>query len=337
MKDTNSGQWKFYKKPEKQRLSMLDRFVDRIRSTFQRFQSKPQKDLLLTGRIQDLQKTAQSVLRQLNSIKEEIKIEIDSEIFSQIDEVLEPLIKEFSRLRKSMEEAGSVTHQAKTYQRYSQWIEKAKLWVQICSKANDKEAIIKAITHYTIENFLEVIDRDIQVINDYQEHMLDALAVEEEEKIALAQHLEGRLSSCLKALNGLRRRPENLPLREIAIWKAQVDKRRERYFETALHIIDKVINETIPDTSGHEEHEHLADILSQIAYLEQEAPSLYNEVDAIQKIDPEQKEFFHSRLIILEEEVHHLNLDLRLTPDLIDRLQAVYELLEETKKKLEDS
>ncbi len=334
-KKSDSGEWKFYpQKPEKKSFSLLNRFVDRIRSTFQIFQNKPMEDHQLTGRIQDLQKTASTVLKQLIAIKEELKNELDHEVFTSVEEIIDPLIKEISRLNKTLEQPVSVIHQAKAYQRYSQWIEKAKLWVQICSKSNDKSAIVKAIIRYTVDDFLQVIYRDIQVINDYQEHMLETLAVDEDEKIALAQRLEMHLEPYLKGLNDLRAKPHDLPLKEIALWKAQVDKRREKFFDAALHAIDKIINHAIPDSSGHEEHEHLVDVLSQIAYLEHEVPHLYDEIFMTKKTGPEQLSIFDSRLSTLQQEVHQLNLDLRLTPDLIDRLHTINEMLDLIRKKL---
>lgn len=335
--DSNSNNRRSPKKFEQKPLSMLNRFVDRIRSTFQRFQNKPQQDIQLVGRIRDLQRTANSVLEQLCKIKDDLKSQIDPKTFSYVEEIIEPVIKEVSRLHKTIEQPGSIIHQAKTYQRYSQWIEKAKLWVQICSKASDKEALIKAIIRYTIEDFLEVIDRDIQVINDYQEHMLEALAVEDEEKIILAQTLETQLQPYLKSLSDLRAKPRDLPLHEIALWKAHVDKRREKYFDAALHMIDKMINSTIPDTSGHNEHEHLAEVLSQIVYLENEAPKLYDEIDMSEDVSGSQIKIFESRLITLEQEIHQLNLDLRLTPDLLERLLIISEMLDQAKQKLEKS
>jgi hypothetical protein len=313
---------------------MLNRFVDRIRSTFQKFQNKPQDEHHLAGRIQDLHKTANLVLKQLKAIKTELQHEMDEGLFAYVEEILDPIIKEVSRLHKSIEQPSSVMHQAKTYQRYSQWIEKAKLWVQICSKANDKEAIVKAIIRYAIDDFLVVIDRDIQVINDYQEHMLDALAVDDDEKIALAQKLEMRLEIYLKGLEALRSKPQDLPLQEIAVWKAQVDVRRERYFDSALHVIDKVINETIPDTSGPEVHEHLVDVLSQIVYLEREAPRLYDEIYRGKRLTKAELKDYEMSLNALSQEVHQLNLDLRLTPDMIDRLQVIEEMLEQARKAL---
>lgn len=335
-KDSSSGNWKFYpEKLEQKRLSMLNRFVDRIRSTFQRFQNKPQQDIQLVGRIRDLQKTANVVLEQLCTIKGDLRKEIDSATFSYVEEIIDPIIKEVSRLNKAIDQPGSIIHQAKTYQRYSQWIEKAKLWVQICSKTNNKEGIIKAIIRYTVEDFLEVIDRDIQVINDYQEHMLEALAVADEEKINLAQYLEVHLKPYLKGLSDLRTKPRDLPLHEIAVWKAHVDKRREKYFDAALHAIDKAINTTIPDTSGQNEHEHLVDVLSQITYLEQEVPKLYDEIEMSKNPSNRQINIFDSRLTTIEQEIHQLNLDLRLTPDLLERLQVISEMLEQTRQKLE--
>jgi len=335
-KDPNKpDNWKQYsEEPKDKNLSLLNRFVDRIRSTFQKFQTKAPREPQLMGRIHDLQKTANSVLKQLRMIKDEFRKEVDPDVFAYVEEVIDNIIKEVSRLHKSIEQPGSVLQQAKRYQRYSQWVEKAKLWVQICSKMGDKQSIIKAIIRYTIDDFLEVIDRDIQVINDYQEHMLDALAVDEEEKIALAQRLEMRLEPYLKSLNDLRTKPKDLPLHEIALWKSQVDKRREKFFDAALHAIDKIINQSIPDTTGEEEHEHLVDVLSQVIYLEHEVPSLYDAIYMSKNPSKIELSEYMARLDLLEHEVHQLNLDLRLTPDLIDRLQVVSEMLEYARKKL---
>lgn len=336
-KNSHPDGWKYiYKGSEKKQQTILNRFVDRIRTTFQKFQNKPNKDIQLIGRIQDLQKTAFIVLRQLQIIKDELKGEIDEDIFIYVEEVVDPIIKEVSRLNRSLEESSTVTHQAKTYQRYSQWIEKAKLWVQICSKAGDREAILNAIIHYTVDDFLEVIDRDLQVLNDYQEHMLEALAVDEEEKIALAQRLASRLDVYIRGLNELRVRPSDLSLHEIAVWKAQVDKKRERYFDASLHAIDKIINQSIPDTVGESEQEHLVDVLSQIAYLEHEVPILYDQMFLLKNPSDQQLDALNSQLTLLEQEVHQLNLDLRLTPDLIERLHVIEELLNQIKKIFSD-
>ena len=334
-KDSNLEGWKLIQnKAGRSKQTILNRFVDRIRSTFQKFQNKPSQDPQLIGRIQDLQRTAFTVMQELEVIKNELKKEIDAETFSYVEEVIDPITREVSRLNKSLEQPGTVTYHAKAYQRYSQWIEKAKLWIQICSKSKDREGVLKAIIRYTIDEFLEVIDRDLQVLNDYQEHMLDALAVDEEEKIALAQRLEVRLEPYIKGLNDLHQRPKDLSLQEIAIWKSQVDKRREKYFDASLHAIDKIINQSMPDTSSDSEQEHLVDVLSQIVYLEHECPTLYDEIYLAKKLSQSQIDSLSSRLISLEQEVHQLNLDLRLTPDLIERLQTIAEMLDQAKTKL---
>jgi hypothetical protein len=293
-KSLKSDGWKITQQAiEKRKLNIFDRFIDRIRSTFQKFQGdseKQEKEKQLHGRIQDLHANADAILSQLQTIKEELKKDSSPEVFSHVEEVVDPIIREVSRLYNSLEQPNSVTQQAKTFQRYSQWIEKAKLWVQIYSKADNKEAIIKGITHYIVEDFLEVIDRDVQVINDYQEHMLDALALDDDEKVELALHIEARLDPYLRGLNDLRTKPKDLSLHEIAVWKAQVDKRREKYFDATLHAIDKIINQTLPDSTGEEDHEHLLDVLSQIVYLEHEVPDFYDDLYIAKDAPASQKE-----------------------------------------------
>jgi hypothetical protein len=334
MKENEEEKWWVFQDDGKRKATILNRFVDRIRSTFNKFQNlEEKKTSQLQGRIQDLQATADTILRQLSQIKLDLKKEIDEESFVYVEDVINPIIKEVSRL-DSINKDASVTHQAKAFQRYNQWIEKAKLWVQIYSKADDRQAILQGIIQYIIDDFLEVIDRDRQVINDYQEHMLEALAVDEAEKIELAILLESRLQPYLKGLTDLRVTPRDMPLKEIAVWKAQVDKRREKYFDAALHAVDKIINQSIPDSTGEEEHDHLVDVLTQIVYLEQQAPDLIDEFYLAGKLTEDQKMAILNRMSLLEYEAHQLNLDLRLTPDLIDRLQGVLDMLSQLKRKM---
>lgn len=309
------------------KLNLLERFVQRVRTSFLFLQNKPQSDIQLAGRIQDLHKTAASVQHQLRTIKEHLKEEVDSEFFLFVEAIIDPMIKDLSRIKKSMDEPGSITQQAQVFKRYSQWIEKAKVWIHLCSKTNDKEAILRSVVNLTIEEFLEVINRDLQVIQDYQEHVLDNLASTEEERINITDQFESKLAPYVKSLIDLKKRPQDLPVKEIKQWKAKVDKRREKYFDGALHAIDKLVALINPSATSEEEHDHLVEILSQIAYLEKEIPALNREVITADLSDEFQKQILESRFLSLEEEVHKLNLDLRLTPDLIDRLQALTDIL----------
>lgn len=321
--------------PFRERRTMLDRFVERIRSGFQFFQPKvSESQISLSGRIQDLQKTAVTILQQLITIKEELKNAVDSELFTFVEAVVNPLIRDVERIQKSVEEEGSIVKQAQAFKRYNEWIEKAKTWVQVCSKPGDPKRISRAVIRLTIDEFLEVIDRDLQVIHGYTEHMIDNLSLDDEDKIHLVQELNFKLDPYIQSLKILKTRPMELHLSHIQEWKIKVDKRREKYFDGALHAIDKIIAEMNPNANSEEEHEHLVDVITQIVYLEEEVPQLCEEIFQIDSKDSFQKEILLVRLSSLQKEFHNLNLDLRLTPELIDRLQIVVEMLEKAQNLL---
>lgn len=321
--------------PFKSKRTMLDRFIKRIRGGFQFFQAKPEKEGQLLGRIQDLHHTADDVIKQLKTIKSELKSQVDNDVFTFVEAVVDPMIQDATSIQKKVnQQSSSVTQQAQAFKRYSEWIEKAKIWVQICSKTSDPQGIAKAVIRLTIEDFLKVIDRDLQVIQDYTEHMIDSLPLDDIEKAALIDKIHTKLDPYIESLKALKASPEDLHFQQIQSWKLKVDKRREKYFDGALHAIDKIIEETSPMSSSNEEHEHLVDILNQINYLEEEVPLLCVEILNADLEDEFQKKVLESRMTACQRELHELNLDLRLTPELIDRLEILSELIKNTQDKL---
>lgn len=319
------------------RRTMLDRFIERLRDGFQFFQPGPQKEIKLFGRIQDLQKTAESVLEQLTKTRNKLKNEVDDKLYGFIEAIVNPLIRDYKQIKKSVEQHGSIAQQAQAFKRYSEWIERAKAWAEVCSHSNEQKDIAKAVIQLTVEEFLEVIDRDLQVIQDYTEHMIDNLTIDETEKGELISKLHFKLDPYILSLKSLKKKPIDLPIEHVQDWKMRVDKRREKYFDAALHSIDKIIEEVNPSSIGEEEHDHLVEIFSQIAYLEEEVPNLYKEILNINRQEDIDQKIILARLSSFQNELHNLNLDLRLPPELIDRLQVLIEVLEKAQEKIEPS
>lgn len=319
----------------KEQRTLLDRFVERIRLTFVLFQNKPNSsEMQLAGRIQDLRRTTDSVCAQLKYFQTQLKTHIDEELYSSLESVIEPMLRDIERISKAILQSGTATQQAQAYRRYTQWIDKAKFWIQICSDG-EKEVILKAVCEHTIDQFFELIDRDLQVIEDYLEHMLDAQILYVEEKQSLLSKIEKKLEPYMKGLVALKEKPTACSLPELAEWKCKVDKRREKYFDGALHSIDKIIGQVNPELNSEETHEHLVEILTQIAYLEEQIPKLYDEILRSDSVDNFSYDVIFSALSSLDEEIHKLHLDLRLTPELVDRLRVLRNLVLKSKGKLD--
>jgi hypothetical protein len=172
------------------------------------------------------------------------------------------------------------------------------------------------------------IDRDVQVIKDYQGHQLVSLAISAEERQQLAKELKEKVRPYLEQLKVLKQRPAVITLDGLGQWKSQIDELRQVYFEKALHQIDALLEREAPLRYSEEANEHLYDAIHETTYLEREAHELMQEVQDGDLSDPAQREMLSDHLVALAEEVHHLTLDLRLGCDLIERLHAVATVIE---------
>lgn len=297
------------------------------RAIQQFFQKKPAKDPKLAGRIHELNRTAKDVLKELITIKIQLQDQVDPELYSHVEAVVDPLIKDITRIQKIMEEESNFALQVQVFKRYTASIEKANSWIQIKHHGNDKVSIEKAVVEHILNEFFERIERDLQVINDYQQHMLENLPLDEEERGRLWIELEDKIGSYVKSLLALKRVPNPLSIQRLSQWKRNVDQRREKYFDGALHAIDNLVHAYSPDSHEVEEHDHLVEIFSRMAALEEETAEFWNSIGTVDLKDMEIVAVCEERLARCEDEVSQLNLDLRLTPELIDRLQTIIDTL----------
>lgn len=305
--------------------NLLSQFVDRIKSTFSR-QNRGEEQSL-NGRIQQFNQTALSVLQKLNFIKQELKINIDPELVLIVEKLLDPMSREALSIQKMLGKPSNAVQDAKTYQKYSNWMTKAMVWVDLENKVNDPQAVFQAIINHIFHEADDLIEQDLQVVQDYEMHIMDNLPLGEEEGNQIKKQLEKELQPCIRGLRALKQKPSNTNLQSVFDWKDQLDRHRSLYFETALQIIDRIIGGYAPTSTSSEEHEYLVDVLSQMAYLEDEIPEVLAEYAELTDEDRGRREMLLSRLDTFAEELHVLNLDLRLTPELYERVQHLMDQL----------
>lgn len=313
-------------KIKKRESNVFSRVVGMFEKTFQFLRTDPESDTHLAGRIQEMGKTADSVISQLQTIKEELKGQVDEELFCYVEGVINPMIREFSRIKRSMNAEGDDIQQAQAFKRYNEWIDKAKLWVHFTSSKQSKEAISKFVITQSIRDFLDLIDRDLRLIEDYRNQAIESLRFNPTEYEAFTKRLDTILAPYLQTFSSLKEMPEKeIPLLQISIWKVNVDKRRDRFFNHILQVIDNLVNDAQPGTGTFEEYEHIIDILEQIEYLEDSIPKMIASIQ--KKTDLFDTQTLLAQLLSAEEEVHKLYTDLRLPPDLADRLHKLKTML----------
>ena len=106
---------------------------------------------------------ANKVQHQLKQIRDELKEEIEDELFPMIAEVINPLLRDVNRIDRMMKRENGELAAIKEYQ---VWTEGAKLWVELYSKNKDKETIKAAIVKHIINKSMDRIERDIRFIED---------------------------------------------------------------------------------------------------------------------------------------------------------------------------
>lgn len=313
--------------------SLFVRLIDRIKGTFG--SQKEAKSTSLQGRIHEEEgKLADKVLDRFLSLAQKIEHKLDSELVSHVQSAMELITRDFRRIqRKAANNRGEESEKI-----YNDWMIKAKRWIDLDTKLHDRAAIIDTVMKQLFLDLDELIDQDLQVIFDYEAHILADLTVTPEEKNQLEQLILAKLAPHTQALIKLKEHPHNLELYRVAEWKEEVDLRRQKHFEKALHAIDAIIANLSPGLQAVEEEElseDVAAITSEMELFQQACEGFLKSVENLHANDATSKKNLRPTLLLLQQQAHHLNANLHLTQELFDRLQVIQSDLERIESLIE--
>lgn len=327
-----------FEREETRRKSLFDLFKD-----FMPFFGIGKEQKPLIGRIHNqLQKDANLTVMQLSSLKEELRQELlknteDEPLWLSFEAVITPLLRQYTLIEKQLQEPLEPGEQSDTIRSVNDWIERAKMWVTLCSKPTDRISMIEAVVQNNLA-FLDCrIDRDLKTVIDYKEHELLLLGLGEEALAIVRSRLDEDLARYIQGLLDLKKqKPADLELQTLSKWRAQTNEARSELFNAALQAIDTVVNAATP-TRHAEEQEHLKELIHRIAYLENETHVLVTQLDTRDLSQEVQRQMFESALNLFEDDAHLIHHDLRLTPDLIERIQLILQLLSFLRFKLKNA
>lgn len=304
--------------------SLVQKFIDRIVKTFD---GGIRADQPLSGRIRSIVPKIEEILEKFAELEGKYHDEKDAGndggyiLFFQI--VIKPLIREGNQLKVHIEKGKAAT-QARLFTQYVDWMDKSYKWLDCYHVKERDELEQELVKHITLET-LSYIDKDIQVIQDYEKQQLDKIDFGNPRKDQLIDDLSKILNPLYSKMRKLQAIPEESSLEDILKWQRRIEASRQKLFEKALSVIDDMLHQEIPLDVSEEEQEHLIDVLQQIIELEQLIPSLnyFNH----QISDPAEKKRLLDRVKDMQRETHNLSLDLRLSQDLFDRLQEIMKSL----------
>lgn len=312
---------------------------DKIKSLVPFFNPREKKEATLVGRIHaELQKDAHEMLNEIKCLKDALKKELEKHdeghLWNSFEAVVNPLMREYAQIeRKLKAQYDSLDTNTTAIKSYNDWIIKAKLWVTLCSRPSDREGLIKVVVAHTMQVSDDIIDRDLKTLHDYKVHELHQLKLIPDELQDISRKLEQEMEPHILALQKLKHnKPLDMKLENLTEWKGAIDESRTKHYNTALHIIDNLVNSIAPVPLKEEEQEHLKEIFESVAYLEEEVPIFKGHLQHADFSDITECLMLEGQLSFLEEEVHKLNRDLRLTPELIDRVTTLIHELTQARK-----
>lgn len=298
----------------------------------------------LTGHINELKTKAEEVLLLLEQIRQDLTTHVtDPDLIKHIEAVVDPLInriqntmnKDVKRIAPHNQENLVSTAIQGHIVAFQSQLDKAKFWVEFFSVGkNDRQKISEAVIQHVVDSVQEQVDKERQILESYRTHDIDQLSLSEGDKVQLKAKIKMIVEEQLKGLE--LKAPKTLD--DLSSWKEKIDKvERPLFFNSTVHAIDLEIQQysqfvPSPETAS----EHLRLNIEQVAYLEEVAPQLIAAIRNEKPDDARRKEL-QVVLYTLEDDAKQLEQELRLTPELEERLHNVKKILLQAERSLQQS
>lgn len=249
-------------------------------------------DQVLIKRMQDLKGTAETVIEQFSEQKKTILQKFDNLIMPIAKEVLDGFLEEAKGLKSKLDE--KLDHLEETTP--DEWNDQAKRWAQIYERWNDSKGLMERILEVVSDRTKYLIDKDIQMIQDYQTQSFAHLHPESEDFKNLEERLEDAIEDPLKQLVALRKGfSKQTSIQEASEWITNLQEKRQAYFDQLLMKIDHVTKEVVHveervDANTYQEIE------GEIIFMERELEHINEDLAQIHLGDESDRQFIAGRL-----------------------------------------
>ena len=275
-------------------------------------------DQFLLKRMQDLKATASTIVKEFNEQKKIILQRFDNWIMPIAQEVLDGLLKDAEQLKEKLDDKLEHLDQVTS----EEWNEQAKDWAQLYSKMTDRRVLIDKILEAVADRTRHLIDKDIQVIQDYQSQSLAHLPEESETFKNVEERLANAISEPLKQLMTLRNQPKvHQSLQQASEWVAKLQQQREVYFDQLLMKIDHVMKDVVR-LEDKNDMTSFVEIEGEIIFMERELHHINSDMASVNVQDESEKQFLLARLEGLLDHVNEFGEQTQSLPKIFhQRLQ----------------
>ena len=310
-------------------LPPIEKFSHQIQSVPKIISKAHAVDQVLLHYFHEIQQSANEVVDHLHEERKSILKKFDSYLLPIAKEVLDELIHHADELRQDLDH--SLEEPTSTLKK--DWISYAKKWVQLYAKWHDKKAITNKVLKLASERTSVLIEKDIKVIQDYQDQTLAGMSKESEEFIDLELRLNKATAEPLRNLVILKNQPhEQLTIKQASEWIENVHKMRTDYFEQVLHKIDSAVKEIVV-REINSDHELVREVEDELSFIEQEMKHIDDLLTRIHRMDKEEIHYQKERIDSLLEHLQQYDFS-HLPRDLTLRHEKILQFVEKAKSKL---
>ncbi len=259
-------------------------------------------DQVLLNRLNELKQGASTLMNQFKGIKPTLLSHFAPHLFPLVQKVLDELLVDAEELKQMLERhivdsSGGIS---------SGWENYAECWIQWYKKWENHHVLQKRVLEKLVHHATHLINKDVQLIKDYQTHSLSYLHEQSEEFKRVNQHLAKEIEEPLGELMALRERPQEWTSLEAASeWVSNLSKKREMYVDCILMKIDYVIKEDI-SSKGLENEFAISEFDEEVNFMNQELYEIQINFSQLHSNQGEEKEIIKTRLKGLLDHIEQL-------------------------------
>lgn len=283
-------------KPEERMLKDTAESIKRLYAQIRKMPELSEQakviDQVLLNRLQDLKGTASTIIDQFKEQRKMILQRFDNWIMPIAKDVLDGFLQDAVQLKDKLDD--KLNHIEETTP--DEWNDQAKGWAQLYDRWHDRKGLINKILEVVADRTKHLIDKDIQIIHDYQSQSLAHLPKESEVFKNIEERLKHAIAEPLKQLVALRNRPlDHTSLQQASEWVANLQEKRENYFDQLLMKIDHVTKEVV-QVEERVDGAAFREVEGELIFMERELEHINSDLSQLHLGDESDKQFIAARL-----------------------------------------
>lgn len=188
-------------------------------------------------RADEIKMTALQVLQKIEEQKEDILKKMGRGVLLP---AAKGIVDEMSKLTDELRYALEKNLKELELTSEVNWREQATLWAQLYAKWHDHQAIEEDIIQYIAHRISQMIAKDLQIIDDYQNRSLETIQTTGMEFDDLKKRLQSAINAPMQAMYRLKDPPTDISLEKIGEWVSTIQEQREELFDSVLQRIEKI-------------------------------------------------------------------------------------------------